>query len=264
MGETSENKEGEKEEKAEGKQQGQPEKLEEERKKAEEKAKKEKYLEKRTKNILLIVGIIMVALIITFAFKDTVTNFIKEKVGTIFYHNNFKFEKVYFGDILMYQTSIYFARDNQMVRYDLLLRNDPRELDENIPVDITNSKIMKRSYFSLAPETDYCNNTILAAWKVSEFLGALGINNSGAVTDPASIVNTSYAEEPDRVKTCEDAVNSTVIILQESTINKTFISQEYHGEYYKDCFVLNYADCETVAVAERFVMYLIEEFNKKQ
>jgi hypothetical protein len=236
-------------------------KLEEERKKAEEKVKKEKYLESRTKNILIIVGIIIVALIITFAFKDDITDFIKEKAGTIFYYNNFKFEKVYFGEIPMYQTELYMLRQGTPVRYNLLLRNDPRDLAENINVTITNPKIRRRSFFSLAPESDDCNNTILGAWKVSEFLGALGINNTGAVTDPAQIVNTSYEGEPDRVKTCEDAVNATVMVLQEA--ESSFISQEYQGKEYQDCFVLNYKDCETVEVAERFIMYLIEEFNKK-
>jgi hypothetical protein len=210
------------------------------------------------------VGIVFIAALISFGFKDQITDIIKGQVGTKFEYNDFKFEKFYYGDILMYKTEIFVVKNEQVVRYDLLLRNDPRELDEKIDVSVTNSKIRTRSYFSLAPETSDCNNTMVAAWKIGEFLGALGINNSGATTDISTIINTPYANDTERVKTCEDAVGSSVIILQKSLTNSSYISQEYQGEEYEDCFVLNYRDCENIEVVERFILMLISELNKKE
>ena len=254
---TKEEKEKEKEER---------EKKEQLEKKAREESKK---MEKRVKNTLIIILIILVALIFSFVFKDQITDTVKEIVGTRFTYNNFKFEKFYFGEIPMYKTEIFIPRGDQIIKYDLVLRNDPRELEEKINLLLTNKKIRLKSFFSLAPETDDCETTILAAWNIGQFLGALGINNAGATTDINTLKNSSYENDSSRVKTCKDTDDATVIILTKSKTNNTnssssFISHEYQGIESEDCFVLNYNNCNnTIAVSERFMLMIITELNKR-
>ena len=251
----------EEKEKKEEKEKEEREKKEQLEKKAREESEK---MEKRVKKTLLIILIIVVALIFSFIFKDQVTDTIKEIAGTRFAYNNFKFEKFYFGEIPMYKTEIFIPRGDQVIRYDLVLRNDPRELDEKINLSLTNKKIRFKSFFSLAPETDDCETTIISAWNIGQFLGALGINNAGATTDIITLKNSSYENDSSRVKTCEDTDDASVIILTESLTNSSFISHEYHGIESKDCFVLSYKDCNnTIAVTERFMLMVITELNKR-
>jgi hypothetical protein len=246
-----------KDNKTEGKKQEEMkiEKSEEEKKEQKQQTMK---LEKNVKNLLLIIVVVIIASIIAFAFKDQITDTIKDITGTRFNYYDFKFEKFYFGEILMYQTPITVNKNNQLVSYDLILRNDPRELEKEIEVPTEELNLMSITFFSLAPETDECNETILAAWKIGEFLGALGKNNSGAVIDIKQLDGTVYENDFSKVKTCDDAIDSSVIILQKSETNESKIYKEN-----ENCFILSYKDCETLKISERFVTYLILELSKK-
>ena len=257
--ENKDNKKEDKEEQLEEKEIKEEVKIE----KSEEETKKEQKqqtmkLEKNVKNLLLIIIVIVIAFILAFAFKDQLTDTIKDIAGTRFNYHEFKFEKFYFGEILMYQTQITVNKNNQLISYDLILRNDPRELEKEIPVPSQELNLMSRTYFSLAPETEDCNETILGAWKIGEFLGAIGKNNSGAVTDIKQLDGTVYENNYDKVKTCNDAINSSVIILQKSETNESKIYKEN-----ENCFILSYKDCETLKISERFVTYLLLELSKK-
>lgn len=223
----------------------------------EKKAQETEKMEKRVKTFLIIITVIIVSLILVFMFKNEVTDIIKETVGTKFNYHNFKFEKFYFGEILMYKTALTVYKNNQVVSYDLILRNDPRELEKEIQVPSQDLKLKQRTFLSLAPGTDECNETILAAWETGEFLGAIGKNNSGAVTDINQLKGSSYENETERVKTCKDAINETVIILQKSQDNETKIYKEN-----ENCFILSYKECETVKISERFILYVMLELSK--
>jgi|GEM_PF-1804785 len=223
----------------------------------------EKDLEKKIMVILAIIFIVTAVTIILLIFRQDIDNFIKEKIfKTRFKYEGMTFDKVYNWNTIMYKTDLVFVRPetNIPIKYQFLLRNDPRLL-EAIPISFNNSKIMKRTYVSLDSGISECNDSIVAAWKLGEFMGALGLNNSGAVTDYELLKNSSLGNEPDRVKTCEDAVNATVVMFQKNS--ETSISQEWNGKHYEDCFVLNYNNCQIVEVAERYMLFIISEVRKR-
>ncbi len=221
-----------------------------------------KKLDKSVRNLIIIFVIIAVLGILILVFRTDLTNLIQEQLGTRFKYNDMTFEKINYGTIPMYQTTVYFVFGKLPVQHNLLLRTDPRLLD-SIYIDFNNPGLLRKSYISLTPDSEKCNDTVIAAVKIGEIFGALTINNSAAVTDVNMLKNDSFAKDPERVKTCDDSANATVVILKQSDDNRTYISHVYDGYIYPNCYVLYYENCDKIVpVSERFILLVIEILRK--
>ena len=144
--------------------------------------------------------------------------------------------------------------------YTLNLRNDPRKL-EKIQANITD-KPQRMVYISFEPEPLQCKDSIaLAAWRLSDFIDALGLKKEGAFAynfSNLSLNLSNYDNASHIIKNCSDAKKGTsVILLKKSDKDESYIHQENY------CYILEIADCETLETSERFVLALIETMSKK-
>lgn len=174
--------------------------------------------------------------------------------ASTFTYEGLKFEKVRTeGGLALYKTTLQFARQEGVFSFDLYFRNDPKQL-EDIPFNAS-IILRNRGFVSFDPRVSSCYGSNIPAVELGTFLGALGMKVQGATTD----ANVSEEKGVD-LKRCEDAVNATIIILQESDYNGI----EQDGE----CYILNIANCNVLPVAEKFIfettLQLVEKTKQTQ
>jgi hypothetical protein len=160
--------------------------------------------------------------------------------ASTFMYNGMKFKKVNMEGLRLYQTTFTFTKQEGTFKFDLYLRNNPKDLDK-IPVNISNLMIRRGGFVSFDPRVSGCYGSNIAAHSIGNFFGALGMQIKGATTDK----NLSEEQIIDW-KTCEDAKNVTVIVVQKADAT----SIEKQG----DCYILNIGNCEIIPVAERFIL----------
>jgi hypothetical protein len=206
----------------------------------------------------LIILIVLLALILVFFVFDLQFTKIWHKIqgeGQNFTYNNMTFTKTFFGNLLLYQTdlAIYRPVQDNTIYWQLKLRNDPRVLDKNIAVNLTD-KLTRKIYISFAREPLECEGIMLTAYRLGEFTDALGAYTEAAFSNEelAKENNNSYP-----VKNCDDAKGDwSVILLKQSNANTSYIHQQ------NSCFVLEIANCEHIEVSERFLLALIDTMKK--
>ncbi len=226
------------------------------KRKVEKKGKKKEVKRKKISTKKVIWAIIIIFLILfvlfLFLFKDQITIEKDKILGNIFEWHGMKWYKKMHGNLTTYSTqlAIHKPLENKTFFYTLSLRNDPRKLEE-IPANIT-EKPQRMVYVSFEPEPLKCKYTVLAAWRIGEFLDALGLKKEGALaynfSEPGLNLsnNTSH-----KIKNCSDAKEGiSVILLKEGPENKVY--QEGY------CYILESKNCETLETSERFVLALIE------
>lgn len=227
--------------------------------KQNKKLKKVKKLNKK-RLILCIVILVVLALALTFVFfkDEIITKWYKHT--TSFKYKNMTWYKVKSSGLTLYgtQIAVYRPITNQTIYYILHIRNDPRSLDY-IPVNIE-SKLQRKTYVSFDAMPLTCNKTVLASWKLGEFIDALGLEKEGAFARPELANNTPYANMTGKFKNCSDARKGTsVVFLTES---KTSRSQIYQEGY---CYYLELGSCDVVLeTTERFILALIEEMRQEK
>jgi len=139
--------------------------------------------------------------------------------------------------------------------YSIYFRNDPRQL-ENITVDIIEKKVQFQKdtpvYLSISYNAPVCDDNIIAVVGLTNFLDKFGtLKVKGAMNDAfyAESNNLEYA-------TCNTNPNNTVIMLK--TGNETLISKTG-----RNCYELQYKECEINQVTEKFILTIIENYMKR-
>ncbi|MCX6741840.1 MAG: hypothetical protein NTX24_01530 [Candidatus Pacearchaeota archaeon] len=215
-------------------------------KKTEE--KKDGFFKRNKKKI--IVGIIILAVVILLIVILSMIFFGKTTFETFDYHG-MTFEKALFGQIFVYQTNITIAKPNPFT-YTLVLRNDPRKLD-NIPVNI--SALHAKGYFSVNSDTLKCGgDTLIAAFQIAQFVKVLG----GDI-EATAVENFSNNTLP--IKTCNDA-NQTVSVLLLRPFSEQ--SRIYVDENNSNCMILEAQNCSVAEVSERFILGLLEKNRRSE
>ncbi len=165
-----------------------------------------------------------------------------------FEYNGLKFYKEKEGTNLFYKSLLGFVTAwGEEVPFILRLKNDPRELAK-IPID-GDIRLNKEAIISLSPEIADCPHMYSTLVDFGIILKAFGVTASGATTD------ADYARENNAtLADCRSSLNKTVIVMQEG--NKTQISQE--KIIFKNCYVIEIANCEVREGFERFILNFIE------
>lgn len=203
-----------------------------------------KEKKRQEKQVYIIVFWMLFAILFTIFFVYFFRN-----AGTFIY-DGMKFQRVNMNGLILYKTVLQFTRQDGTFKFELYLRNNPRDL-EKIPSNAT--IVLRRGGFvSFEPRISNCYGSNIAANELGTFLSALGMLVKGATTDK----NLSE-EQSLPFKTCDDAVNLTVITLESS--NKSSIEQK------GNCYVLKIADCNAIGVAEKFIFETaLQMFNRSK
>lgn len=153
-----------------------------------------------------------------------------------FEYRGIKFDVMQVGEIILYHTSFPANLDNRQVNYNVYLRNDPRELEKDIPFQ---GNIYFPEIFVLESTPDLnCdgdgNLAIMNLQQVLKVFGTEFITDENATCDPQG----RYGH------------------MKIQTGDVSVISQ-FLGPA---CYILQATDCEILKVTER---YLVESLVKK-
>lgn len=233
--------------------------MEKEKAKIEEKKVKQNggKSEKRIITFLIILIVVLAIIVLALVFKTQLNTLWHNIKGDTFKYHNITFQKTKFGNLTMYATqlAIYRPTENKTYGYTLYLRNDPREL-ETIQANIS-SKLQRKVYVSFEAQPLECNGSILAAYKLGEFIDALGLYKEGTFANEEIANNSGY--NSDKVKNCSDAKRGqSVVLFKQSDKSESYIHQEDY------CYILEVANCEIIETSERFILALIDTMSKKQ
>lgn len=234
------------------------EKKKEEGKEGRKEKKGRRWNYKRISIALTIIVVILALVVFGFVFKTQLLTFWEKLQGNVFDYHGFTFVRGKQGSLVLYATklAIYRPVQNETFLYTLYLRNDPRTLEKAIESNIS-SKLTRKVYVSFESEPLQCNGSILAAYKIGEFLDAAAIYKEGTFASEEiakNLSNNSY-----KIKNCSDAQGKwSVILFKQSDTNKSYIHQE--GQ----CYILEVANCNMIEMSERFILAMIDVMAKKQ
>ncbi len=203
---------------------------------------KQSEREIENRQIILIITGLLLLFAVTMSFVYMYTH------ASNFMYKGMKFQRVNLEGIRAYQTVLTFTLGGQQVKYNHLFRFDPRKLD-SIETNVT-VLLRTRGFVTSEPRVSDCYASSLAFVELGTVLGALGMNIKGATTDAA------LAEEKELLHiNCSDSKKSTVVLLR--TADTSSVTQ--NGE----CYILNISKCETVQVAERFILEMLSQLIKR-
>ncbi len=214
-------------------------------KKQQEKSKKDKY-DKQTKVALLIMLILIAGIFFT---RWMINESKKIEYGDM------TFYEVDEGGLTFYKAPLGFiSAQGKNAQFILKLRNNPKKLDENIPIEgFGNINVKKNVTISVSPEIGECYETYRTLIDFSRTLKGFGIYANQATPDKdfAKENNLSFAD-------CENAVGKTVVIMRQG--NSTKIKR---GLDNPDCYVIEINNCEVQASFERFILGMVENMLRK-
>jgi len=198
-----------------------------------------KRQEKQIRIIMFWVVLVMVFTISFVLFYRNASNFT---------YRGIKFQRENMNGLVFYKTNLQFTRQDGTFTFALYTRNDPRKL-EKIPINAT-IVLKKGGFVSFEPRVSSCYASNIAANELGTVLAALGMKVRGATTDS----NTSETKNVE-LKTCNDTNLITGVVLESS--NRSFIEQE------GNCYTLHIANCDIIAVAERFIFETIFQLSEQ-
>ena len=157
-----------------------------------------------------------------------------------FEYEGLTFTREKFGKIPVYRYSYFFENDGRDYKYNLYLRNDPRQ----ITVPLTGKIVYKEGKFTYLSINNTglaeCPNSPIAVAGLSNFL------SGNFLTIKVGTPDEDEAEEKSiRHATCETIPDRVVILIQKG--NETKIEKE--GE---SCHIINVANCEILEALEKF------------
>jgi hypothetical protein len=196
------------------------------------------------KKIMIVVGAVLIVLVVILFFVG------QQHHESEFEYKNLSFERVPFGNGYVYTIQLVITRNGSPFDYTFKFTKDPRTFGD-IPANI--SALSKKAYFSFPKNATNCTGDILiAAFQLGQFLSALNINVTPAVTE-----NFSNNSLP--VKNCSNALSNSVIIL------KPFSNQNriYQDEENKNCVILETKDCKVTEISERYILAILEKYQKQ-
>lgn len=179
----------------------------------------------------IMVSILLVA-ILTFLVIDSMSKFS---------YNGLAFTKERFGDIPVYHHYYYFKDlEGQTYKYNLYLRNDPRENIVPIAGKISYT-LGNPIFFSInTSKIDQCNESVLAVSSLSSFLTNNLMQVKAATPDP----NSNSTKIPFAI--CGNPKDSKVIVL----------------EYGNETTIINNGNCHTIRISKcEDILLAVEKFE---
>jgi len=197
---------------------------------------------KQERQIRIILFWIVLVMVFTIAFVFFYRN------ASNFTYRGIKFQRENMNGLIFYKTNLQFTMQDGTFTFALYTRNDPRKL-EKIPINAT-IVLKKGGFVSFEPRVSNCYASNIAANEIGTVLAALGMKVRGATTD-----NKTAEEKNVEMKTCNDTNLITGVVLESS--NRSFIGQE------GNCYTLHIANCDIIAVAERFIYETIFQLTEQ-
>jgi len=182
------------------------------------------------------------------------------------YFNSFdyiglKFEKTKIGKIKFFSTKIpltkkvpskdsFVSLKDVTDYYDIKFRNDPREL-EKIFTNVSEEgiKFIKNNpvYISIYYDVPICEDNLISVVGLTDFLERFGgLYVKGAI-------NGKENSSDNLIIDCKNSTFNTVIIVKNNS--ETSINQKS-----KNCYELNYRDCEILKATEKFEIMIIKKY----
>ena len=199
----------------------------------------------------------IILLMVTVIFIIVAVPYVKNNIINKFEYANLDFFKTITGGVVFYSTDVPVvdSAGNALGTYLVRFRNDPRDL-ENISVDIIGQKISffkeKIVFLTFDPEDPPCEDNIVASVGLADFLSSFG-----GLDIKAGYIDEEFAEENDApYVTCDTRPDNTVILIKntnESIIKKTG----------KNCYEIQYKDCEIDKSIEKFVLVILEGYMQR-
>jgi len=216
--------------------------------KPEESSLKQKQNRQIIWALVLMAGIIIIIFLVPYIKQNVFNKF--EYIGLDFYKTNVNGITLYYTKIPLVNQYNFPIGD-----YSIYFRNNPEEL-ENISVDIIEKKIEFQKnntvYISVQYDAPVCEDNIVSVVGLTQFLDRFGtLKVKGAMNDVVYASNTQL----DYI-TCKTNPDNTVILLK--TGNETMISKTG-----RNCYELQYKDCEINKAVEKFILTIIENYMKK-
>lgn len=154
-----------------------------------------------------------------------------------FEYQGVEFDQMKQGDLTFYHTSFLTTIEGKLYNYNVYLRNDPRELDENIKLDEVGWKQMiiinlSRNY----PECDSSDTIALANF--NQILGAMGAR---------------VGKDPEAG--CDSEGRYMYLAIGDG--NETKITKMDEA-----CYNLEFKDCEIIEVTERLIVNALVLHNE--
>ena len=192
-----------------------------------------------------------------------------------FEYNGIKIYKIKEGTILFYKTEVLNLQPGKIqvpsgepVSYPFILklRNDPRKLSKNIPIEgaISFEDIKDRVFLSVSPKLANCSNTYITLLDFSATLKGFSTQANKATND------IKYARENNiSFVDCKNNRNSNVILIDKANETKIIrkvgpgISISGGGDTAtldegKKCITIYINNCEIQEGFERFILSLVE------
>ena len=155
-----------------------------------------------------------------------------------FEYEGLAFTKEKFGDIPVYKHYYYFNSNDQLYRYNLYLRNDPRKnvvpiTGRTVDIEFTRENFV---YVSLDPEKSLvgCEYAAVGVASLSSFLADNQLNVKAASTDEKQ----AELNDVEHI-TCENVHTSDVAIILRSGVETKIIHERIN------CHIIEINSCES-------------------
>jgi hypothetical protein len=160
------------------------------------------------------------------------------------------FTKEKVGNIPVYHYFYYFTSQGELIKYNLFLRNDPRE--NNVPVE--GSEIIyeggKFVYLTLnTTGIDKCEQSVIAVADLSKF-----ITHNQFTVKSGTLIPEEASEDQDYI-TCENRPDRPVISIIEGEETKITI-EDY-------CYTISVANCDIMKATEKFKLQSVLDAKKR-
>jgi len=217
----------------------------------EEKVKeipKIKLKERQNKQLIWALTLMILVILIIIFVPIFIRNFIDS-----FSYSGLKFQKTKMGELMFYSTRIpLLDKDgNSIGTYAMNFRNDPRKLNY-IGKEIDNNVSFLRKntvLVSVQGDAPICEDNLIAVAALTDFLRNFGaLNVKGAMSDAKSANESGFP-----YVTCENSTYNTVIMIKSG--NESIIKKNY-----KNCYEIQYKDCEINQAVEKFILIIIENY----
>lgn len=175
---------------------------------------------KLLRNVLIIVGAVLVLFLAVYFFAQSVNTF---------KHDERVYDIMDEGSVRFYHTAFPWTLEGKPVTYNIYLRRDPRKNEKNIPFEGELTKISKAIAINFNGDFNCEGDGILATANFNQIFTAFG----------AQVMNDPNA-------TCDEQQRYTYISIEEG--DKTKIIQNS-----PTCYTFQVNNCEILDVTERFI-----------
>ena len=204
---------------------------------------KERKLEKELLGVLIFLGVLILVFVIASAYFKSLNSFEYEGLT---------FSKQRIGEIPLFHHSYYIkAQDGKLIKYNLYLRNDPREND--VPIEGIPSKLLLPgavSYLSVNSEgLGECKYSPLAVASISSFMS----DNQMKVI-AGNLDFWQAGANRDKWVTCENQQGNRVVEILKGNQTKVSIKD--------NCYRIEVNDCRILEAVEKLEVQSVADIRR--